>query len=40
MTESDIDTIIAAVTEVVGYLRSISPVWRDLQEGKRSYVIQ
>ena len=40
MTESDIDTIIAAVTEVVGYLRGISPVWRDLQEGKRSYVIQ
>ena len=40
MIESDIDTIIAAVTEVVGYLRGISPVWRDLQEGKRSYVIQ
>ena len=39
-TEEEIDTIIRCVPEVVGYLRSISPVWHDLQEGKRTYVIQ
>lgn len=40
MTEEEIDYIIKHVTEVVAYLRGMSPVWRDLQEGKRSYVIQ
>ncbi|MDY4586908.1 MAG: cysteine desulfurase NifS [Oscillospiraceae bacterium] len=39
-TEEEIDTIIKAVPEVVDYLRRISPVWQDLQEGKRNYVIQ
>lgn len=39
-TEEEIEAIIKAVPEVVGYLRRISPVWQDLQEGKRSYVIQ
>lgn len=39
-TEEEIEEIIKAVPEVVGYLRRISPVWQDLQEGKRSYVIQ
>lgn len=39
-TEEEIDTIIKAVPEVVDYLRRISPVWQDLQEGKRTYVIQ
>ena len=39
-TEEEIDYILKVVPEVVDYLRSISPVWRDLQEGKRSYVIQ
>ncbi len=38
--EKEIETIIESVTEVVAYLRGMSPVWRDLQEGKRSYVIQ
>lgn len=40
MDEEQIDYIIKNVTEVVAYLRGMSPVWRDLQEGKRSYVIQ
>ena len=40
ITEEEIETIIKAVPEVVDYLRSISPVWQDLQEGKRTYVIQ
>lgn len=39
-TEEEIETIIKTVPEVVDYLRRISPVWQDLQEGKREYVIQ
>ena len=39
-TEEEIEAIIKAVPEIVDYLRRISPVWQDLQEGKRSYVIQ
>ena len=39
-TEEEIDHIIKNVPEVVGYLRSMSPVWKDLEEGKRKYVIQ
>lgn len=39
-TEEDIEAIIKAVPEIVDYLRRISPVWQDLQEGKRNYVIQ
>lgn len=38
-TESDIDTTIQAVKDVVSKLRNMSPVWRDLQEGKRSYIL-
>ncbi len=39
-TKEEVETIIKTVPEVVGYLRNISPVWQDLQEGKRKYVIQ
>lgn len=39
-TEEEIDYTIAAVTEVVSYLRSISPVWRDLESGKYKFVIE
>lgn len=38
-TIEEIDYMIEAIKEVVAYLRHMSPVWRDLQEGKRSYVI-
>lgn len=38
-TKADIDTTIQAVKDVVSRLRSMSPVWRDLQEGKRNYLI-
>ncbi len=39
-TEKEIDYIINAVTDVVAYLRNMSPVWHDLLEGKAQYVIQ
>ena len=38
-TEDEIDHILTVVPEVVAYLRSISPVWRDLQTGKRQYIL-
>ena len=38
-TEEEIDHILAVVPEVVAYLRGISPVWRDLQTGKRQYIL-
>ncbi|MGN8966903.1 cysteine desulfurase family protein [Intestinimonas sp. HCP28S3_D6] len=39
-TQEEVDHIIRSVTEVVEYLRGISPVWRDLQSGKQNFVIQ
>jgi len=39
-TEEEVDTIIEAVTQVVAYLRSMSPLWRDLEKGVKPYVIQ
>ena len=38
-TDEDIDHILASVPEVVQLLRSMSPVWRDLQVGKRQYIL-
>lgn len=38
-TDEEIDCILKAVPEAVAYLRSISPVWRDLQNGKREYIL-
>ena len=38
-TEEEIDYTIQAVKDVVAQLRSMSPVWRDLQAGKRSYIL-
>ena len=40
ITAEEVEYIIDAVTDVVAYLRSISPVWRDLQTGKQDYVIK
>ena len=39
-TEEEIDHILAVVPQVVERLRNMSPVWRDLQSGRRNYVIQ
>ena len=38
-TEEEIDYLASSVAEVVAYLRSISPVWRDLCEGKRNFIL-
>ncbi|MBQ1503333.1 MAG: cysteine desulfurase NifS [Clostridia bacterium] len=37
-TDEEIDRTIGAVTEVVGYLRNMSPVWRDLVAGKKEFI--
>lgn len=37
-TEADVDYIIEAVSNVVAYLRNMSPFWRDLVSGKRPHV--
>ena len=39
-TREEVDYMIEAVSDTVAYLRSISPVWRDLLEGKQNFVIQ
>ena len=39
-TEQEVDYLIESVSAVVARLREMSPVWRDLVEGKRSHVIQ
>ena len=38
-TDEEIDHILEVVPEVVQYLRNMSPVWRDLQTGKRQYIL-
>ena len=38
-TDEEIDHILTVVPEVVSYLRNMSPVWRDLQNGKREYIL-
>ena len=39
ITEEEVDYIIKSVKEVVEYLRSFSPVWRDLMEGKTPFIL-
>lgn len=39
ITEEEVDYIIKSVKEVVEYLRGFSPVWRDLMEGKRKFIL-
>ncbi len=38
-TEEEVDHILEVVPQVVQYLRNMSPVWRDLQTGKRQYIL-
>ena len=39
ITEEETDYIIASVREVVEYLRSFSPIWRDLVAGKKEFIL-
>ena len=38
-TMEEMDHILKVVPQVVEHLRSMSPVWRDLQNGKRQYIL-
>ena len=38
-TEAEVDHILSVVPQVVTYLRNMSPVWQDLQTGKREYIL-
>lgn len=38
-TKEEVDYIIKTVTDVVAHLRSFSPVWRDLCDGKSEFVL-
>lgn len=40
ITMEEADYIIEAVKEVVAYLRSFSPVWRDLMSGKKEFILK
>ncbi len=39
-TEEEVEYIISAVKETVAYLRSISPIWRDLSCGKKKFITE
>lgn len=39
-TVEEVDYMVKAVTDVVAYLRSISPVWRNLEAGIQEFIIQ
>ena len=39
-TEEEIDHILRVVPEVVSYLRNMSPVWKDLEAGKRPFITE
>ena len=39
LTDEETDEIIRSVSEVVTYLRSFSPVWRDLMAGKTKFIL-
>ena len=38
--DAEIEEIITAVKEVVAYLRNMSPVWRNLCEGKQQFILK
>ena len=38
-TDAEVEHILSAVPQVVELLRNMSPVWRDLQTGKREYIL-
>lgn len=38
-TKEDVEQILKAVPEIVEYLRDISPLWKDKQNGKRAFIL-
>ena len=38
-TEEDVDTILQEVPRIVTYLRGFSPIWQDLQSGRRQHLL-
>ena len=38
-TDEDVDRILAAVPEVVQYLRDMSPMWKDLISGRKQFIL-
>ena len=38
-TEADVEAILKAVPEIVGYLRGMSPLWKDKVSGKKEFVL-
>ena len=38
-SDEDVARILAAVPEVVAYLRDMSPMWKDLTSGKKSFIL-
>lgn len=38
-TDEDVDRILAAVPEVVAYLREMSPMWKDLIRGRKPFIL-
>lgn len=39
LTDGDVEYMIRSVAEVVEYLRSFSPIWRDLESGKKPHIL-
>lgn len=39
ITDEEVNEIISSVKEVVEYLRSFSPIWRDLMAGKKEFIL-
>ena len=39
ITEAQVEYIIQSVSEVVAYLRGFSPIWRDLQAGRKEFIL-
>ena len=38
-TEEEVDEILRVIPQVVKYLRNMSPMWKDLESGKRTFVL-
>ena len=39
LTAADVDAILKAVPEIVSYLRGFSPIWQDLESGRRTHLL-